>query len=87
VADALRAGSALPVEHLVALPFVPGVSLSDHGAFWKMGFRAVMVTDTAFYRNPNYHTERDTIGTLRFDRMSDLVRGMVQVAVSLTAPE
>ena len=84
VAEALKAGSGLPVEHLVALPFVPGIGSSDHGSFWKMGFRAVMVTDTAFYRNPNYHSEKDTIGTLRFDKMSGLVRGMVHVVEFLT---
>jgi Zn-dependent M28 family amino/carboxypeptidase len=84
VAEALKAGSGLAVEHLVALPFIPGIGLSDHGSFWKMGFRAVMVTDTAFYRNPNYHGEKDTIGTLRFDKMSELVRGMVHVVEFLT---
>ncbi len=84
VAEALKVGSELPVEHLVALPFVPGVGLSDHGPFWKLGYRAVMVTDTAFYRNPNYHTPTDTIETLRFDKMSQLVRGMVHVVEFLT---
>jgi Zn-dependent M28 family amino/carboxypeptidase len=84
VAEALKVGSALPVEHLVALPFIPGVGLSDHGPFWKMGFRAVMVTDTAFYRNPNYHGAKDTIETLRFDKMSQLIRGMVHVVEYLT---
>lgn len=84
VAEALKAGSGLPVEHLVALPFIPGIGSSDHGSFWKMGFRAVMVTDTAFYRNPNYHSENDTIETLRFDKMSALVRGMVHVVEYLT---
>jgi hypothetical protein len=84
VAEALKAGSVIPVEHLVALPFVPGIGLSDHGPFWKMGFRAVMVTDTAFYRNPNYHSSKDTIETLRFDKMSQLVRGMVHVVDYLT---
>lgn len=84
VAEALKAGSGLPVEHLVALPFIPGIGSSDHGSFWKMGFRAVMVTDTAFYRNPNYHGEKDTIETLRFDKMSGLVRGMVHVVEFLT---
>jgi hypothetical protein len=84
VAEALEAGSTLPVEHLVALPFIPGIGLSDHGSFWKMGFRAVMVTDTAFYRNPNYHSSKDTIETLRFDKMSQLVSGMVHVVEFLT---
>jgi Zn-dependent M28 family amino/carboxypeptidase len=84
VAEALKVGSTLPVEHLVALPFIPGIGLSDHGSFWKMGFRAVMVTDTAFYRNPNYHSSKDTIETLRFDKMSQLVSGMVHVVEYLT---
>jgi len=84
VAESLKAGSTLPVEHLVALPFIPGIGLSDHGSFWKMGFRAVMVTDTAFYRNPNYHSSKDTIETLRFDKMSQLVGGMVHVVEYLT---
>jgi len=84
VAEALKAGSTLPVEHLTALPFIIGVGSSDHGPFWKMGFPAVMVTDTAFYRNPNYHSSRDTIETLRFDKMSQLVRGMVHVVEYLT---
>ncbi len=84
VAEALKAGSTLPVEHLVALPFIPGVGLSDHGPFWKMGFPAVMLTDTAFYRNPNYHSSRDTIETLRFDKMSLLVCGMIHVVEFLT---
>jgi hypothetical protein len=84
VAESMKAGSELPVEHLVALPFIPGIGLSDHGSFWKMGFRAVMVTDTAFYRNPNYHGEKDTIVTLRFDKMSQLVRGMVHAVEYLT---
>lgn len=84
VAEALKVGSEIPVESLVALPFIPGVGLSDHGPFWKMGYRAVMVTDTAFYRNPNYHTPHDTIETLRFDKMSQLVRGMVHVVEFLT---
>ncbi|HTZ39853.1 MAG TPA: M28 family peptidase [Syntrophales bacterium] len=84
VAEALKAGSAIPVEHLVSLPFIPGVGLSDHGPFWEMGFRAVMVTDTAFYRNPNYHGSKDTIDTLRFDKMSQLVGGMVHVVEYLT---
>jgi len=83
VAGALRRASSLPVESLAAPAVVPGISFSDHGSFWKMGYRAVMITDTAFYRNPNYHTARDTIETLRFDRMAELLRGMVHVAHTL----
>jgi len=49
-----------------------------------MGFPAVMITDTAFYRNPNYHRETDIIDTLDFDKMSDLLRGLIKTARDLT---
>jgi Zn-dependent M28 family amino/carboxypeptidase len=84
VKNSLRTGSRIPVETLTAFSFVPGVDFSDHRSFWKMGYPAVMITDTAFYRNPNYHTETDTIDTLDFDKMSDLLRGLIQAAKDLT---
>jgi len=84
VKNSLRASSRIPVETLTAFSFVPGVDFSDHRSFWKMGYPAVMITDTAFYRNPNYHTEADTIDTLDFDNMSDLLRGLIQAAKDLT---
>jgi Zn-dependent M28 family amino/carboxypeptidase len=77
-------GSRIPVETLTAVSFVPGVNFSDHRSFWKMGYPAVMITDTAFYRNPNYHTETDTIDTLDFNKMSDLLKGVIQAAKDLT---
>jgi len=84
VKKSLGAGSRIPVEALTAVSFVPGVNFSDHRSFWKMGYPAVMITDTAFYRNPNYHTERDTIDTLDFNKMSDLVKGAIRVVKDLT---
>jgi hypothetical protein len=84
VKNSLRASSRIPVETLSAFSFVPGVDFSDHRSFWKMGYPAIMITDTAFYRNPNYHTETDTIDTLDFDKMSDLLRGLIQAAKDLT---
>lgn len=83
VAGALRAAGGVPVATLAALPLLPGVDFSDHRSFWKEGYRAVMITDTAFYRNPGYHTERDTIDTLDFGRMSRLLPGLVQMAGEL----
>ena len=84
VKNSLKASSHIPVETLSAFSFVPGVDFSDHRSFWKMGYPAVMITDTAFYRNPNYHTETDTIDTLDFDKMSDLLIGLIQAAKDLT---
>lgn len=47
--------------------------LSDHINYWKYGYHAVMITDTAKVRNPNYHSESDTIDTLDFERMKEVV--------------
>ena len=53
-----------------------GVRLSDHSSFWDQGFPAVMVTDTAFLRNPNYHLPTDTIETLDFEFMRNVAEGI-----------
>ena len=59
------------VESLVAPRFVRGVDFSDHMNFWAAGIPAVMLTDTAFYRNPHYHQPSDTLQTLDFERMAE----------------
>lgn len=55
---------------------IPSVRLSDHAPFWDAGFPAVMVTDSAFYRNPYYHTVHDTMETLDFVFMAQLVQSL-----------
>ncbi len=78
---ALKATSALPVQAL-AVPLsgniLPETRLSDHANFWDEGYPAVMVTDTAFFRNPNYHTERDRLDTLDLEAMTDLTLGLAR---------
>jgi len=83
IAGSLKRGCDIPVETLATMGFVPGVDFSDHRSFWKVGWPAAMITDTAFYRNPNYHSERDTIATLDFDRMSRLLKGLVKTVEDL----
>lgn len=68
--------SSLPLESLNTVSLVPGVNFSDHSSFWKFGYPAFMITDTAFYRNPNYHGIGDTDPTLDYERMSELVKGL-----------
>jgi Zn-dependent M28 family amino/carboxypeptidase len=74
-----RNNSGLPVESLF-LPFdgwiLPETRLSDHASFWDAGLPALMVTDTAFFRNPNYHLPSDMIDTLDFTFMAELVRSL-----------
>ncbi len=62
---------------------VPGVDLSDHRSFWQRGDPAVMITDTAFYRNPRYHTKGDTPETLDYRRMAEVVAGVRQAVLDL----
>ena len=71
----LKAG-LIPTESLSAPFFVIGADLSDHWSFYKFGYRATMITDTAFYRNPHYHRATDLPGTLDFERMARVVASL-----------
>ncbi len=78
--ESFKKNSELPVERLtVPLSgyFVPTIRLSDHASFWDKGYKAVMITDTAFYRNPHYHRPSDTMEKLDFQFMSQLVKSLV----------
>jgi Zn-dependent M28 family amino/carboxypeptidase len=72
----IRRYSELDSRSLTAPEFFGGINLSDNYAFWHHGFRAIMITDTSFFRNRNYHLETDTIDTLHFERMAEVVRGL-----------
>ncbi len=74
--EAFKKSSSLPVESLSTVSLVPGVDFSDHSSFWSFGYPAFMITDTAFYRNPYYHTAGDTAHTLDYERMALLVSGL-----------
>jgi len=80
--------------HIPQLPFefliVPGkgegmeeVRLSDHRPFWDHGFPALMVTDTSFLRNPNYHLPSDTLETLNFEFMREVAIGIYYSIIEL----
>lgn len=56
---------------------MPAIRLSDHASFWSKGYRAVMLTDSAFFRNPHYHLPSDTMQTLDFSYMAELVQSLV----------
>ncbi len=72
----MSAASDLPVRSINAPTFVEGVDFSDHRNFWQFGYDAIMITDTAFYRNKNYHTLSDTMEKLDYDRMAKVVDGV-----------
>ena len=76
VKKAMRRASPLPVYSINAPAFVEGIDYSDHYNYWKAGHTAVMITDTAFKRNRNYHTAQDTPERLDYNRMAMVVQGV-----------
>ena len=71
--------SDLPVYSINAPPEMKGLDFSDHRNYWAKDIHAVMITDTAFYRNPNYHTGGDSADTLDYARMAKVVTGVFSV--------
>jgi aminopeptidase YwaD len=82
----MRQIPGLPVETL-SVPgnggLVPAVRLSDHSPFWDLGYPALMITDTSFYRNPHYHRPTDTLDTLNIDFMAKVCAGVIRWAQGL----
>ena len=78
-----RASAEFPSEGSAVPAAIPGVGWSDHWSFWQEGYPAIMVTDTAIFRNPNYHQSTDKPDTLDYDRMARVVHGLVRVVADL----
>lgn len=75
----MRRVQGLPVETLNVFGngiLIPPVRLSDHSPFWDLGYPALMVTDTAYFRNPNYHAHSDTLETLDLKFMTKVCEGV-----------
>ncbi len=75
-ARAVEQSGQLEALHLVVPESVRGADFSDHGSYWHEGFPAILITDSAFYRNPHYHTEMDTPDTLDYKKMAHTVDGL-----------
>jgi hypothetical protein len=84
VFSSFRKNRDLPAVKLT-VPFngwiMPAVRLSDHAAFWDAGFKAVMITDSAYFRNPHYHLTSDKMDTLDYRFMAELVESLVTFLV------
>jgi hypothetical protein len=81
----MRSATDLPVYSINAPAWVPGVDWSDHSSFWKQGYPAVMVTDTAFYRYDAYHTAADTPDRLDYAAMAKVVQGVYGYVMKLAS--
>lgn len=80
-------------SHLPIVPLVvpgngeklPDTRRSDHTSFWEQGFPAVMLTDTANFRNPHYHRPTDTLETLNLDFMASVAAGVTAAVMALSS--
>ncbi|MBL4752490.1 MAG: M28 family peptidase [Flavobacteriales bacterium] len=79
----MRAGSSIDVRSISAPKIIPGIDYSDHLNYWKHGYDAVMITNTSWYRNANYHMPTDTPETLDYVRMAEVVKGVYWAVVNL----
>jgi hypothetical protein len=84
VTEIFKEGKTLPVESASLPGDIRGVGWSDHWSFWQEGYEAVMITDTAPFRNPHYHRKSDKPKTLDYTRLAAAVRGLERVLTELT---
>jgi Zn-dependent M28 family amino/carboxypeptidase len=82
--SAFKRGSKFPIESAALPEMVPGIGWSDQWSFWQFGWPAIMVTDTAPFRNPHYHEASDRPETLDYARLGQVVEGMAAVVEELT---
>lgn len=88
VVELLELHGEVPVESIAAPASITGIDWSDHASFWDQGWsQAVMITDTATFRNPHYHQSSDTPDTLDYDRLAELVRALDPTIRALANPE
>ncbi len=80
-----RARATVPSEGASVPGSIEGIGWSDHAAFWRQGYRAVMVTDTAPFRNPHYHEPTDLPPTLDVERLTRAVLGLDAVIAGVAA--
>lgn len=78
-----RESTRFPSEGIAAPDHWPGIGWSDQWSFWQEGYPGVMVTDTAPFRYPYYHTTNDTIDKINFDRTARVVEGIRKVVEQL----
>jgi Zn-dependent M28 family amino/carboxypeptidase len=84
ISRAINKNSTVPCHYIIAPGIIAALSFSDHRNYKKFRFPALMLTDTANYRNHNYHTEHDVPETLDYARMSEVVKGVASFVFSLS---
>lgn len=72
--NSMKAQRLIPTKSFKGYSLVRGVDFSDHLNYWNLGYPAVMITNTSFYRNSNYHTEKDVLATLDIQKMTAVIQ-------------
>lgn len=80
-----RAHASIASEGASLPAALPGIGWSDHWAFWQVGYPAIMVTDTALFRDPNYHQLSDTPEHIDFEQLARVVIGLQATILDLAA--
>lgn len=81
--EAFRRNTRFPSEGTAAPGWTTGIGWSDHWSFWREKYRAIMVTDTAFFRYEHYHTLEDTPEKIDYNRLARVTNGLAEVVVEL----
>lgn len=78
-----KSTKAITTKKFSGPPALAGIDFSDHLNYWKFGFSALMLTDTSFFRNKNYHEPTDTMETLDIKRMAKVIDGAFNTLLAL----
>lgn len=78
-----RATTEFPSQGAALPSWVPGVGWSDHWSFWQYDYPAIMVTDTAVFRDPNYHQPTDVVANPSYESMARVALGLLEVVAHL----
>jgi len=78
-----KQSKTIKTKKFTAPKALPGIDFSDHLNYWNFGYSAMMITDTSFYRNKNYHQKTDTIETLDIPKMAKVIDGIYLALLKL----
>jgi Zn-dependent M28 family amino/carboxypeptidase len=81
-----RQHTAFPSQGAAAPGWMTGIGWSDHWSFWREGYPAIMVTDTALFRYAHYHTPEDTPDKIDYARTARVILGLARVIAELAGP-
>jgi hypothetical protein len=82
--EIFRSKTAFPSEGIAAPGWFPGIGWSDNWSFWKEGYPAIMITDTALFRYPYYHTQQDVPDRIHYEQMARVAVGMSETVRALS---